>query len=148
MYGDFECPYCAAAQSVLARVHDRLGDRLRFAYRHFPIAELHPHALKAAQAAEAAAAQGAFWAMHDALFAAPDRLEERDLIDRARRLGLDADRVAAELADEVHLPRVERDIDIGRAGGVAGTPAFFANGVRVEGAFDAGSLVDALLSDR
>jgi protein-disulfide isomerase len=147
MYGDFECPYCAAAQPIIARVRTRLGARLRFAYRHFPIEEIHPHALGAAQAAEAAAAQGAFWAMHDALYAAPGRLEEADLLAHARDLGLDADRVAAELAARTHLARVRRDLSSGRAGGVTGTPGFFANAVRVAGSFDAGSLVEALVSE-
>jgi protein-disulfide isomerase len=147
MYGDFECPFCAAAQPILARVRTRLGARLRFAYRHFPIEERHPHALGAAQAAEAAGAQGAFWAMHDALFAAPGRLEHDDLVAHAHDIGLDADRVAAELAAGAHVPRVRRDQASGVAGGVTGTPGFFANGVRVTGAFDAGSLVEALTSD-
>src|SRR4051794_35739399 len=92
MYGDFECPYCAAAQSILARVRSRLGDELRFVYRHFPIVERHPHAQHAAEVAEAAAAQGAFWEMHDQLFSSRGALEDRELVGHARRLGLDADR--------------------------------------------------------
>jgi protein-disulfide isomerase len=77
MYGDFECPYCTAAQSILDRVRERLGDRLRFVFRHFPLEELHPHARQAAEAAEAAAAQDAFWEMHDALYAAGGRAASR-----------------------------------------------------------------------
>ena len=144
MYGDFECPYCAAAQSILDRVLRRLDGRVRFVFRHFPLDEVHPHARLAAQAAEAAAAQGGFWEMHDALYAARGRLTERDLLEHARGIGLDADRVRAALQDGRHLTRVETDLESGRASGVRGTPAFFANGIRVEGAFDAGSLVDAL----
>jgi protein-disulfide isomerase len=144
MYGDFECPYCTAAQSILERVRDRLGDRLRFVYRHFPLEAVHPHARQAAEAAEAAAAQDAFWEMHDTLFAAEGRLAERDLIEHARGLGLDAARVDEDLLSRRHRSRIDRDLDTGRASGVTGTPAFFANGVRVEGAFDAGSLVGAL----
>ncbi|HVL95901.1 MAG TPA: DsbA family protein [Solirubrobacteraceae bacterium] len=144
MYGDFECPYCAAAQSIVARVRDRLGERLRFAFRHFPLEDVHPHALRAAEAAEAAAAQDAFWEMHDALYGARGRLAERDLVALARALGLDAGRVTAELTAGVHSERVRRDLAGGRAAGVTGTPAFFVNGVRLGGAFDAGSLVDAL----
>jgi protein-disulfide isomerase len=144
MYGDFECPYCAAAQSILARVRERLGDRLRFVFRHFPLEQVHPHARQAAEAAEAAAAQGAFWEMHDHLFAARGHLTERDLVAHAGALGLDSDRVQAELTERTHAARVERDIASGRAGGVTGTPGFFANGVRVEGSFDARSLVEAL----
>lgn len=144
MYGDFECPYCAAAQGILRRVENRLGDRLAFVFRHFPLDELHPHAGHAAQAAEAAGAQGAFWEMHDALYAARGRLADPDLVDHARRLGLDGDAVAAALRDGTYAERVERDRSSAQAAGVTGTPAFFANGRLVAGAFDAGSLVEAL----
>jgi NhaA family Na+:H+ antiporter len=144
MYGDFECPYCAAAQSILARVRARLGDELRFAWRHLPLEEVHPHARHAAEAAEAAGAQGAFWEMHDALFAARGRLTDADLAEHARGLGLDAERVAAELREGTHAERVERDAGFARRAGLSATPAFFVNGRRHEGAYDAGSLVDAL----
>ena len=107
MYGDFECPYCAAAQGIVARVVNRLGDRLRFVFRHFPLDEVHPHASHAAQASEAAAAQGDFWGMHDALYAARGRLEDADLAAHARGLGLDGDAVAAALADGRHAARVD-----------------------------------------
>jgi protein-disulfide isomerase len=141
MYGDFECPYCAAAQSILRRVEERLGDRLRFVFRHFPLESVHPHAAHAAQAAEAA---GDFWAMHDALYAARGHLEDADLIDRARELGLDGDAVEAALRDGTPADRVAHDLETGAASGVTGTPGFFANGALVTGAFDAGSLVEAL----
>jgi protein-disulfide isomerase len=144
MYGDFECPYCTAAQSILARVRDRLGDDLRFVFRHFPMPELHPHAAHAAEAAEAAAAQGAFWEMHDALFAARGRLEDADLVAHAAGLGLDAERARAELEAGVHAERVARDVASARELGITGTPGFFVNGRRHEGAYDAGSLVAAL----
>jgi protein-disulfide isomerase len=144
MYGDFQCPYCTAAQGPVRRVRERLGDRLRFGFRHFPIPELHPDAERAAQAAEAAAAQGAFWAMHDALYASGGRLHEDEIVALATRLGLDAERLRAELREGVHAARVARDVESGRRNGVTGTPGFFANGRLVDGAFDAGSLVDAL----
>jgi protein-disulfide isomerase len=144
MYGDFQCPYCTAAQGPLRRVRERVGDRLLLAFRHFPIAELHPDAERAAQAAEAAAAQGAFWPMHDALYASGGRLREAEILEAAAALGLDAERMRAELADGTHAARVARDVESGRRSGVDGTPAFFANGARVDGAFDAGSLVAAL----
>jgi protein-disulfide isomerase len=144
MYGDFECPYCNAAQGILARVERRLGDRLSFVFRHFPLDAVHPNARRAAEASEAAAAQGAFWEAHDALYAAGGHLGEADLVRRVGDLGLDAGRVAQELRDGVHAARVEHDLATGRSSGVTGTPAFFANGLRVEGAFDAGSLVEAL----
>src|SRR3954468_18473152 len=92
MYGDFQCPYCAAAQSIVRRVRTRLDDRLRFVFRHLPLPEVHPDAERAAEAAEAAGAQDAFWPMHDALYANHGKLGESDLIDVARRLGLDVER--------------------------------------------------------
>jgi protein-disulfide isomerase len=148
MYGDFQCPYCTAAQPIVARVRTRLEGRLRFAFRHFPLPEVHPDASRAAEASEAAAAQDAFWPFHDAAYANRGHLAEADLLAIAGRLGLDAARVADELRVGAHAARVERDVESGRASGVDGTPAFFANGTRVEGAFDAGSLVQALISGR
>lgn len=146
VYGDFQCPYCAAAQSILRRVRKRLGDRLRVVFRHMPMPELHPLAPKASEAAEAAAARGAFWPMHDRMYAARGRLAVEDLVRYASELGLDAERVRGELAEGVHEPRVARDFDSGLASGVTGTPAFFVNGEHHEGAFDASSLVAALES--
>ena len=147
MYGDFQCPYCTAAQSILRRVRDRLDGRLRFAFRHFPLTEIHPDAWRAAEAAEAAGAQGSFWEMHDALYANGGRFGEADLAALADRIGLDVERFRAELAAGVHTDRVQRDLDAGRAAGVAGTPAFFVNGRLHSESFDARSLVEALTSD-
>jgi protein-disulfide isomerase len=144
MYGDFQCPYCAAAQSIVRRVRERLDGRLRFAFRHMTLPEVHPLARGAAEASEAAAAQGEFWPMHDALYAARGRLARDDLVGHAAALGLDAQRVRDELAGAVHAQRVARDDASARAAGVTGTPAFFVDGVLHEGAFDAGSLVEAL----
>jgi len=144
MYGDFQCPYCTAAQSIVRRVRDRLDGRLRFVFRHLPLTEVHPDAQRAAEAAEAAAAQGAFWKMHDALYANGGRLTADDLAAVAGRLGLDVERFRAELASGAHAARVARDADAARAGGIDATPAFFVNGVRHAEAFDAGSLVAAL----
>src|SRR3954470_6713088 len=106
MYGDFECPYCTASQGILARVERRLAGRLRFVFRHFPVDGVHPHAREAAEAAEAAAAQGAFWEMHDALYGARGHLATDDLVRAARELGLDGDRVAAEVGSGAHAARV------------------------------------------
>jgi protein-disulfide isomerase len=148
MYGDFQCPFCTAAQPILRRVRDRLGDRLRFAFRHYPVRERHPDAERAAQASEAAAAQGAFWEMHDALYALRGRLGVEDIAGAATALGLDAERLRAELEAGIHAARVQADVESGDAGGVPGTPAFFANGVRHEGAFDAQSLIAAVTAGR
>jgi Na+:H+ antiporter, NhaA family len=148
MYGDFQCPYCAAAQGPVRRVRERLGDDLRFAFRHFPLSEVHPDARRAAEAAEAAAAQGAFWEMHDALYDSGGRLHEDELVATAAGLGLDAERLRAEIRDGTRAARVERDLESGRRSGVTGTPGFFVNGVRHEDAFDAGSLIEAITSPK
>jgi protein-disulfide isomerase len=148
MYGDFQCPYCTAAQGPLRRVRERLGDDLRFAFRHFPIEELHPDARRAAEASEAAAARGAFWEMHDALYASGGRLSENEIVATAARLGLDDERLRAELRAGTHAARVERDRESGLRSGMTGTPGFFANGRLVEGAFDARSLIEALTAAR
>jgi Na+:H+ antiporter, NhaA family len=144
MYGDFECPYCAAAQSIIPRVSARVGDEFRFVFRHLPLPDVHPHAQHAAEAAEAAAAQGAFWELHDALFAARGRLTDRDLVAHARGIGLDGDRVAAELESHAHAPRVARDADSAARAGLTSTPAFYINGERFTGVYDARSLAEAL----
>src|SRR3954454_4797384 len=99
MYGDFQCPYCNAAQSIVRRVRERLDGRLRVVFRHLPLTEVHPDAERAAEAAEAAAAQGSFWEMHDALYANGGRFAEHDLVALADRLGLDVERFRAELRD-------------------------------------------------
>jgi protein-disulfide isomerase len=144
MYGDFQCPFCNAAQPILRRVRERLDGRLRFAFRHFPLHEVHPDAQRAAEASEAAAAQDAFWPMHDALYAARGLLGLDAVLAAARSVGLDVQRVRAELAEGVHAARVEADLRSGRAAGVSGTPTFFVNGVRHSGGYDAQSLIAAL----
>lgn len=144
MYSDFECPFCQAAQSILARVRKRLGDELRFVYRHFPIEERHPLAREAGEVAEAAHAQGAFWPMHDALFDLRGSLERPAMFKAAKKLGLDVARIERELDGHVHAARVEADRQSGLRSGVTGTPAFFAASRPVGGAFDASSLVEAL----
>ena len=143
MYGDFQCPYCTAAQSIVRRVRERLDGRLRYAFRHFPL-PAHPDAENAAQASEAAAAQGAFWPMHDHLYDGRGRLSLDDLAAHADAIGIDGARLRREVAGGVHAERVARDDRSAKAAGIAGTPAFFVNGVLHEGAFDAGSLVEAL----
>jgi Na+:H+ antiporter, NhaA family len=146
MYGDFQCPYCSAAQSIVRRVRTRLDGRLRFAFRHLPLHEVHPDAQRAAEASEAAAAQGKFWEMHDALYAGGGKFAPSDLAELAQRLGLDVERFRAELIDGTYTARVERDADGARSAGIAATPAFIVNGVHHTEAFDAGSLVEALVA--
>lgn len=144
MFGDFQCPYCLAAQSVVRRVRERLGEELRFAFRHLPIVERHPMAQAAAEASEAAAAQGRFWECHDALYAAQPRLSDRELLAIAQALDLDADRFAEDLAQGRHRDRVARDVRSAAASGAGGTPTFFVNGRRHDDVYDAGTLVAVL----
>ncbi len=144
MFGDFQCPFCLGAQSVLRRVRDRLGDRLVFGFRHLPIPERHPLAPLAAEASEAAAAQGSFWEYHDALFPAQPKLSRETMLAVGRDLGLDAERMATEMDEGVHRERIERDLRSAEQSGATGTPTFFVNGARFFGAYDATSLVEAL----
>jgi protein-disulfide isomerase len=147
MFGDFQCPFCLGAQSVIRRVRERLGEQLVFCFRHLPIPERHPLAPLAAQASEAASAQGHFWEYHDALFAAQPKLSRKTMLAVAKDLGLDADRIAAEIDAEAYAERVARDVASAQASGATGTPTFFANGARLYGAYDASSLVAALEAD-
>jgi protein-disulfide isomerase len=144
MYGDFQCPYTAAAYPIVRRIRDRLADRLMFGYRHFPLRDIHPDAERAAEATEAAGAQGAFWPMYERLYESRGALARADLVAHATELGLDADRVAGELDSSAHAARVQRDVDSALASGVTGTPGFFVGGRLHEGSFDAASLIAAL----
>jgi protein-disulfide isomerase len=144
MFGDFQCPYCLGAQSILRRVRERLGDRLVFGFRHLPIPERHPLAPLAAEASEAAAAQGKFWEFHDALYANQPRLSRETILELAREHGLDAERMEAEIDSGAHRGRIARDVASAEASGATGTPTFYVNGRRFFGAYDAGSLVEAL----
>ena len=144
MFGDFQCPYCLGAQSILRRVGDRLGDRLLFGFRHLPIPERHPLAPLAAEASEAAAAQGRFWEYYDALYANQPRLSRETMIEIGAELDLDVGRMEAEIDSGVHRNRIDRDLASAEASGATGTPTFYLNGRRFVGAYDAGSLVEAL----
>jgi len=143
-YGDFECPYCRAAFGPVGKVVDRMGGRVAFAWRHFPIARKHPHAEHAAEAAEGAAAQGRFWEMHDLLFANQKALEDDDLVGYAAQLGLDTARFEEELRSGAHAARVREDLESGERSGVEGTPSFFIDGERYGGFYDVESLTWAL----
>jgi NhaA family Na+:H+ antiporter len=147
-YGDFQCPYCTAAYPIVRRIRDRIEGRLLFAFRHFPLRHIHPDAERAAEAAEAAGAQGGFWQMHDRMYEAGGALSHEDLIGYAAELGLDSERIAAELESGAHAARVQRDVDSGAASGVTGTPAFFIGGRVYTGSFDAQSLTAALEASR
>lgn len=143
-YGDYECPYCGRAEHSVEQVERRLGQPIRMAWRHFPNRTIHPHARLAAEAAEAAGAQGKFWEMHHLLFAHQDRLDEPDLLDYARQLELDLDRFAEDLSRHTHADKVREDFRSGRQSGVRGTPTFFINEARYDGAWDPESLLEAV----
>jgi protein-disulfide isomerase len=143
-YGDYECPYCGAAYPVIKQVQARMGERLRFIFRNFPITTSHPHAEQAAEAAEAAAAQGRFWPMHDLLYENQKNLGDRDLRVYAERLGLDVELFDTELAGHVHAARVRDDFMSGVRSGVNGTPTFYINGVRHDDSYELDTLLAAL----
>jgi protein-disulfide isomerase len=126
-YGDFECPHCKQAAPAVKLLLERFSGRIRFVYRHFPLEEVHPHALQAAEAAETAGAQGKFWKMHDLLFDDQSHLKAGDLESYAARLQLDMARYAAEMKDHAYLQRIREHQQSGRESGVRSTPTFFVN---------------------
>jgi protein-disulfide isomerase len=142
-YGDYECPYCAAAAPVLRRVVEESDGGVRLVFRNFPIADRHPFALTASLAAEAAGAQGAFWPMHELIFARQDRLDDAALQAYAEELGLDGSRVVGEAA-QIFGDKVEADFAAGLAAGVGGTPTVFINGRMWTGRVEAGALRRAI----
>lgn len=129
-YGDYECPFCRAAQPLVAGLEAALGDNLCYAFRHFPLTNLHPQAEQAAEAAEAAAAQGLFWEMHALLYANQQSLDEGSLLRLAGTLDLDWARFEHDLAHHAYSKRVRDDLNSGLRSGVRGTPTFFIDGVR------------------
>jgi protein-disulfide isomerase len=143
-YGDYECPYCGAAYPIIKEVQSRMGERLRFVFRNFPITTSHPHAEQAAETAEAAATQGRFWQMHDLLYENQRRLRTPDLRDYAERLALDVERFDRELAEHAHAPRVREDFMSGVRSGVNGTPTFYINGARHADSYDIETRLAAL----
>jgi protein-disulfide isomerase len=143
-YGDYECPYCGRAYPMVKEVQRRLGDRLRFVFREFPLAQAHPHAQHAAEAAEAAAAQGKFWEMHDELFEQQQALDDPHLVAYAERLHLDVPRFERDLSEHRFAARVREDFMSGLRSGVNGTPTFYVNGRRHDGSYDVETLVAAI----
>jgi protein-disulfide isomerase len=143
-YGDYECPYCGAAYPIVKEIQQRLGDRLRFVFRNFPITTAHPHAEHAAEAAEAAGAQGKFWEMHDYLYEHQRALMDRKLDEYAAAVGLDVERWVADMETQAFAERVRADFMSGVRSGVNGTPTFYINGVRHNGSFDLESLMAAI----
>jgi Na+/H+ antiporter NhaA len=143
-YGDYECPYCGQAEEVVRELLSSFGDELRYVWRHLPLNDVHPSAQLAAEAAEAAAAQRRFWPMHDTLLAHQDELRPMHLRHYAEEIGLDLDRFREDLRQREYAPRVADDVASADASGVAGTPSFFINGKRHEGAYDVDTLSRAV----
>jgi len=144
-YGDYQCPYCGAAYPEVKKVQKQLGSKLRFVFRNFPLTRIHEFALSAAESAEAAAAQGKFWEMHDFLYEHQATLGDPSVaLGFVKKLGLDVERFQKDLAQHTHQPRIRDDFNGGIRSGVNGTPTFYVNGVRHDGAPIASELTKAL----
>ena len=143
-YGDYECPYTRLSTTIVRAIQQQLGEQLRFVFRNFPLTEIHPHALHAALATEAAAAQSKFWQMHDSIFHHQHTLEDEDLTRFAQEVGLDMQQFARDVAEQRYLPRIEKDMEGGERSGVQGTPTFFINEVLYRGSWEQDALLAAL----
>jgi len=143
-YGDYECPACIQAERLMQHLVEAFGKRLRFVFRHFPLVEVHPHAELAAEAAEAAAAQGQFWAMHRLLFSHPHQLGLPGLVANAQSIGLDMNRFNAEMADRIYTQRIQEHRRAGERSGIRATPSFFLNGKPVDVSFGFEKLEEAI----
>jgi len=143
-YGDYECQYTGQAYPIVKEIQKRLGDKLLFVFRNFPLREIHPHAEHAAEAAEAAAAQGKFWDMHDYLFEHQQALDDNHLLKYAAALGIDTDKFRSEMSGHIYTSMIDKSLGEGIASGVEGTPTFFINGVRHNGAWDLETLLAAI----
>src|SRR6059058_27123 len=144
-YGDYECPYSREAFRSIERVEQERSGRVRFAFRHFPLTQIHPHALAAAATAEAAARQGRFWEMHELLFHRQKALEDDDLRAYATEIGLDVARFDRDRADDEVVARIERDVASGEATGlVRGTPTLFVDGILYQGGYEPSAFIEAL----
>ena len=145
-YGDFECPTCKQAVNAVKLLLERFPNRICFVFRHFPQESLHPHALRAAEAAECAGGQGKFWPMHDLLFERQSHLGDRDLYRYAEQLGLDMARFGAEMDDEVYRQRIREHIQSALASHLKSTPGFYVDGRIVDVSFGLHALSDAVES--
>jgi protein-disulfide isomerase len=143
-YGDYECPYCAQAYMITKEIQERLGSKLRFVFRNFPLTKVRPHAYQTALAAETAAAQNKFWEMYDYLFKHGQVLTEDTLKQTAASLGLEVNRFDREFRDRTYSSHVDEDIESGKSSGVGSTPTFFINEDRYDGPWDLDSLLNAL----
>jgi len=143
-YGDYECPFCRGAARDLHRMLDLYPGSIRFVFRNFPIPQLHPHAEQAAEAAEAAAAQGRFWEMYELLLRPSSGLDLDSLLGYARDLGLELDRFGKEVTGGAYAAKIEQDVQEGFRNGVNATPKFYVDGRRIDGKFPLEGLEDAI----
>ncbi len=145
-YADFECSYCGKAYYVVKKIQQELGNDLKFIFKNFPLVELHPYALHAALATEAAGVQGKFWEMHDILFQNQELLEDRDILNYASKIGLDVARFEKDFGKDEYYRKVEDDYKSGVRKGVTGTPKFFINGKKYDGNWTSNEFIDYLKS--
>ena len=145
-YGDYQCPYCGAAYPMVKAIQKKMGDKLKFVFRNFPLAEAHPYATNAAIATEAAARQNKFWEMHDILFEHQHQLDKASLIRYAEKIGLDVKKFELDLDRQEIQDKVASDFESGVRSGVNGTPTFFINGKKYNDSWDEGILLDYLLT--
>jgi protein-disulfide isomerase len=143
-YGDYECPHCGRAYWIVKKVQEKMGDRLRFVFRNFPLTRAHPHALHAAEAAEIAATQDKFWEMHNRLYENQNALDDESLIAYAEGIGLDVERFTEYSRSDTFAEKVRADFMGGVESGVNGTPTFFIDGVRFNGSWDYETLLETL----
>jgi len=137
-YGDYECPYCGQASSIVKELQSAFGDSLRFVFRNLPLSNIHPHALPAAELAEAVGMQGRFWDIHDVLYENQSRLDDQSLRSYAEQVGADVSQVLAAVGSRPVQDRIQEDIDSGIRSGANGTPTFFVNGLRYDGSWEFG----------
>jgi protein-disulfide isomerase len=135
-YGDYQCPHCGRAYPIIKSIQRKLGNKLKFVFRNFPLAEIHPDATKAAVAAEIAASQGKFWEMHDIIFEHQEALDDESLIKYAAEIELDLQKLNSDLQKPEFVEKVENDFESGIRSGVNGTPSFFINGVKYNGSWE------------
>ncbi len=145
-YGDYECPHCGRAYPILKNVQAQMGNRLKFVFRNFPLAEMHPHATNAAIATEAAGAQGKFWEMHDIIFEHQQHLKDTDLLKYAAQIGLNIEQFGKDFEDARHMDKVAADFESGVRSGVNGTPSLFINGEKYGGPVDEAYLLEMFKS--
>ncbi|HEY4177446.1 MAG TPA: thioredoxin domain-containing protein [Kofleriaceae bacterium] len=143
-YGDYECSHCGRAYPVVKQLQAKLGTKLRLVFRNFPLTQSHPHALHAAEVAEAGALHGKFWELHDKLYENQGALDDRHLLGYAKELGLDPEKIASDASSDKVVARIRADIESGENSGLTGTPTFYINGIKHEGGSDYASLLAAL----